>query len=226
MKYFCWLLILILLPLIASQKTIGESLFVNNQQYYSVNYNQRVDFRAIGNLSNNATLKEDKAMSEDIVMKVVLALLFSRSTYVSQFPTASTLANISEQCKIDSQIYYNAFIDQEKWALRSKFLSLLRFLFISVIQLFLTRLVQESTGKAPEGIHSMEGTYNALRSYGLFDECIDTRGPVRPNAKDRNTLFDGKYCSVFFTIVEVKLEDLENSSSISVQSQKRSNWIT
>jgi hypothetical protein len=121
MKYFCWLLILILLPLIASQKTIGESLFVNNQQYSVVNYNQRIDFRAIGNLSNNATPREDKAMSEDIVMKVVLALLFSRSTFISQFPTAATSANISEQCKIDSQTYYNAFIDQEKLALRSKF---------------------------------------------------------------------------------------------------------
>ena len=86
--------------------------------------------------------------------------------------------------------------------------------------------MQESTGKAPEGIHSMEGTYNALRSYGLFDECIDTRGPVRPKENYGSTLFDGKYCSVFFTIVEVKLEDLDNSSSISVQSQQRSNWIT
>ena len=121
MKYLYWLLIFIPLPLLLrGQKTIGESLFVNNQQYSVVDFNQRIDFRGIGNLPN-ITSREDKVLSGDIVTKVVLALLFSRSTFVSQFPTAATSANISEQCKIDSHNYYNAFIDQEKWALRSKF---------------------------------------------------------------------------------------------------------
>ena len=87
--------------------------------------------------------------------------------------------------------------------------------------------MQESTGKAPEGVHSMEGTYNALRSYGLFDECIDTRGPDRPNANDGSTLFDGKYCSVFFTVAEVKMEELDNSTiSNQLPQQQRGNWIT
>ena len=54
----------------------------------------------------------------------------------------------------------------------------------------------------------MVGGNTVPRSFGLFDECIDTRGPLRCNTTDESTLFDGKYCSVFFNVEILKLEEL------------------
>ena len=47
------------------------------------------------------------------------------------------------------------------------------------------------------------------RSYGMFDECIDTRGPERPNTTDGSSFFNGKYCSVFFNVEIVQPEQLK-----------------
>ena len=80
--------------------------------------------------------------------------------------------------------------------------------------------MHESTGKLPEGLFT--GGSSVYRSFGLFDECIDTRGP---NTTDDSTLFNGKYCSVFFYVEEVLPEELDNST-IPNQPQERGNWIS
>ena len=65
--------------------------------------------------------QQDKALL-DRVKKVIYALLYARLTYESEFPTAATSANISQQCKADSQLYYNSYTSLQNWALRSKLL--------------------------------------------------------------------------------------------------------
>ena len=65
----------------------------------------------------------------------------------------------------------------------------------------------ESTGRLElEGL--MEGGAKVPRSFGLFDECIDTKGPEWSNATYNGNLFNGKYCSVFFNVEVVQLLEL------------------
>ena len=80
--------------------------------------------------------------------------------------------------------------------------------------------MHESTASLPEGI--ITGGSTAYQSYGLFDECIDTRGP-NTTGDGSSTLFDGKYCSVFFYFVEVQPDELVNSSTII---QERGNFVS
>ena len=47
------------------------------------------------------------------------ALSYARLTYITQFPTAATSFNISDQCKEDSQTYFRSYKAQKNWALRS-----------------------------------------------------------------------------------------------------------
>ena len=47
------------------------------------------------------------------------ALSYARLTYITQFPTAATSFNISDQCKEDSQNYFRSYKAQKNWALRS-----------------------------------------------------------------------------------------------------------
>ena len=84
--------------------------------------------------------------------------------------------------------------------------------------------MHESTAHLPEGF--ITGGSSAQRAYGLFDECIDTRGPERPNTTDGSTLFNGKYCSVFFYIEEAQLDELDNSTLPADQPEERGNWIS
>ena len=80
--------------------------------------------------------------------------------------------------------------------------------------------MHQSTGKLvlPEDFKSSRKS--AFRSYGLFDKCMDIR---RPRADKGSTLFDGKYCSVFFYFVEVQPDELVNSSTII---QERGNFVS
>jgi hypothetical protein len=82
--------------------------------------------------------------------------------------------------------------------------------------------VHESTGKLPEGM--MAGNVTERRSYGIFDECINTRGPERPNTTDGSALFDGKYCSVFFNTEVVHPEELIDINPN--QPELRDNWLS
>ena len=77
--------------------------------------------------------------------------------------------------------------------------------------------VHESTASLPEGI--VTGGQTAFQSYGLFDECIDTRGP-------NTTEFHGKYCSVFFYFEPVQPEELVNNTILADDIQHRGNWIS
>ena len=81
--------------------------------------------------------------------------------------------------------------------------------------------MHESSGKLPEGLFT--GGSSVFRSFGLFDECIDTRGGG-PTDGGINTM-DGKYCSIFFYVEPVELKDLDNST-ISADYQQRGNWIS
>jgi len=86
--------------------------------------------------------------------------------------------------------------------------------------------VHESTGRYPEGLQTDRKT-NAFRSFGLFDECIDTQRPDGPNATiDGSTLFSGKYCTVFFSVDEVLPEELDNRTIATHQPEDRGNWIS
>ena len=87
------------------------------------------------NLDNNkrpsfdfsARLNQQKGSTlTDTVIKIVAALFFTRLTYEAEFPTAATSFNISTQCKIDSQLYYDSYTSLQNWALRS-----ISFLFIN-----------------------------------------------------------------------------------------------
>ena len=60
------------------------------------------------------SLKE-KSLLRDVLVSYYLAQL----EQVSDFPTAFTTANISEQCKQDSLNYYNAYQSFQLWALQS-----------------------------------------------------------------------------------------------------------
>ena len=83
--------------------------------------------------------------------------------------------------------------------------------------------MHESTGQFPEGLFTDRKT-NAIRSYGLFDECIDTRGP---NTTDGSALFNGKYCTIFFFIEQVEPDELDNRTVIrNEEPEERGNWIT
>ena len=76
----------------------------------------------------------------------------------------------------------------------------------------------QSTGQETQG---------TLRSYGLFDECVDTQGP---NSTDGSSiLFNGQYCSVFFNLEVVRPDELDNRTILNTTSdlrQQRTNWIT
>ena len=60
------------------------------------------------------SLKE-KSLLRDVLVSYYLAQL----EQVSDFPTAFTTANISEQCKQDSLNYFNAYQSFQLWALQS-----------------------------------------------------------------------------------------------------------
>ena len=92
--------------------------------------------------------------------------------------------------------------------------------FSNLSALFLKLVVHESTSKLPEGVLVGRVNMKERRSYGIFDECIDTRGPERPNATDESTLFDGKYCAVFFNIEVVRREELMEMNP------HRDNWLS
>lgn len=172
--------------------------------------NQQNAFNSLPNDSN----KEDKALVEPIIREA-LRVLYTRLASVTQFPTASTSYNISHQCKADSQNYNYSYINQHNWALRSK-----KIIFILWIidpfddRWFIFQLeVHESSGHFPEGLFTDRNT-NAVRSYGLFDECIDTQGPA----------INGKYCTIFFNIEEVRPEELDNSTIRQIQESGK--WNT
>ena len=117
--------------------------------------------------------------------------------------------------KPDGSRNYDSYINQHNWALRSK-----KIIFILWIidpfddRWFIFQLeVHESSGHFPEGLFTDRNT-NAIRSYGLFDECIDTQGPA----------INGKYCTIFFNIEEVRPEELDNSTIRQIQ--ESGNWNT
>lgn len=56
---------------------------------------------------------------EDKVLLFKSALSFVQLAYISQFPTAATSFNISDQCKKDSQTYFHSYKEQKNWALKS-----------------------------------------------------------------------------------------------------------
>ena len=69
-------------------------------------------------LASEFNNQQDKALF-DRIKKVAYALLYARLTLEAEFPTATTSANISTQCKADSQLYYQSYITLQNWALRS-----------------------------------------------------------------------------------------------------------
>lgn len=71
-----------------------------------------------------------------------------------------------------------------------------------------------STGKLPEGVIASS---TARRSYGIFDECINIRGPEMPNTTDGSTSFDGKYCSIFFNLEIIQPDELMDMNPIPYQ---------
>ena len=83
--------------------------------------------------------------------------------------------------------------------------------------------MHQSTGKLvlPEDFKSSRKS--AFRSYGLFDKCMDIR---RPRADKGSTLFDGKYCSVFFDTEIVLPEELDVPTGGTEQRERRDNWIS
>ena len=127
MKYLCCLppilLLSLTIPSIDSQQ-IPQSFvnpFAPQQQQHRIplNINGRLplDLRGIEKRHNFAS-KENKALI-DSIKHIVLSLLFTRLTYVAEFPTAATSYNISDQCKTDSQTYYDSYTGLQNWALRS-----------------------------------------------------------------------------------------------------------
>lgn len=112
MKPLFWFLLASSITWINSQQ-LPRSI-VNPFHLKESHYPRRLPFD-----QNQNENKEDKALV-DGVLKVALALLYARLTYVAEFPTAATSYNISDQCKTDSQIYYESYIGLQNWALRSK----------------------------------------------------------------------------------------------------------
>ena len=56
----------------------------------------------------------------DKVLLFESVLSYARLAFISQFPTAATSFNISDQCKYDSQKYFQSYNARKDWALRSK----------------------------------------------------------------------------------------------------------
>jgi hypothetical protein len=119
MKYFLWVLIA---QVVTISLTDGQQVprdFIHPSDSLQEQNRQLPRRLAVDSFTENGNNnKEDKALA-DGALKVALALLYARLTYVAEFPTAATSYNISDQCKADSQIYYDSYLGLQTWALRS-----------------------------------------------------------------------------------------------------------
>jgi len=92
MKILFWFLLALTILLIDGQ----PQTFVNT---FNLPQQRQLPRRlAVDSFTENVYNNEDKALA-DGALKVALALLYARLTFVAEFPTAATSYNISDQCK-------------------------------------------------------------------------------------------------------------------------------
>ena len=120
-SYYCQVVVYSLLIFVISCNNGQEIRFPSLQHGDSSSLNEKVflNFDGIVNGINKIS-KEKKITFANSIKKIVAALLSVKLQYDSQFPTAATSFNISEQCKIDSLNYLNSFKQRTDWALNSK----------------------------------------------------------------------------------------------------------
>ena len=121
MKSFLWIMVVQVLTILTwiNGQQVSRSQVDNPFNLQEAAQHRHLPRRLAFN-ENAHNNKEDKALV-DRVLKVALAVLYARLTYVAEFPTAATSYNISDQCKTDSRTYYDSYTGLQNWALRSIF---------------------------------------------------------------------------------------------------------
>jgi len=118
MKSFFWIMVVQMLTITWINGQQEPRSLVNNPFNLQEAAQHRHLPQRLAFNENGPNNKEDKALV-DRVLKVALAVLYARLTYIAEFPTAATSYNISDQCKTDSRTYYDSYTGLQNWALRS-----------------------------------------------------------------------------------------------------------
>ena len=99
----------------------AEKIDLHRPNWFESALDQNTDSGSGALLERIREAEDYQEGGKNIITDVLIAYFLSQLKKASDFPTAFTTANISEQCKQDSLNYYNAHRAFQIWALQSIF---------------------------------------------------------------------------------------------------------
>lgn len=97
----------------------AEKIDLHRQNWFESALDQITDSGSGALLERIRGAEDYEEGGKNIITDILIAYFLSQLKKASDFPTAFTTANISEQCKQDSLNYYNAHQALQIWALQS-----------------------------------------------------------------------------------------------------------